>query len=190
MSRLCRSDTTALQKTGAKQATNKLWFSVSFRSPPDSAVQIRTRSQDRESHEPPNTTSDRKCLALLGWVVKEPDPSLRRVAFRARLKEPIDHHRRGPTGLMFSRGCEVSAMRHRDLGPEQEKERAVFSHCKVVPCAYKRVMLSVYVALQPGEAVSECARCSCVRETGELVARPGFPGRQRRHEGSLEIMEQ
>ncbi|CAH0664134.1 unnamed protein product [Spodoptera exigua] len=34
-------------------------------------------------------------------------PSVRRVAFRARLKEPIDHHRRGPKGLMFSRGCGV-----------------------------------------------------------------------------------
>ncbi|CAH0699543.1 unnamed protein product [Spodoptera exigua] len=52
----------------------------------------------------------------------EPDPSVRRVAFRARLKEPIDHHRRGPIGLMFSRGGGVSAMRYRDLGPEQEKE--------------------------------------------------------------------
>ncbi|CAH0701946.1 unnamed protein product [Spodoptera exigua] len=35
----------------------------------------------------------------------EPEPSVRCVAFRARLKEPIDHHRRGPIGLMFSRGC-------------------------------------------------------------------------------------
>ncbi|CAH0703593.1 unnamed protein product [Spodoptera exigua] len=50
-------------------------------------------------------------------------PSVRRVAFRARLKEPIDHHRRGPKGLMFSRGCRVSAMRYRDLGTEQEKEQ-------------------------------------------------------------------
>ncbi|CAH0703053.1 unnamed protein product [Spodoptera exigua] len=50
-------------------------------------------------------------------------PSVRRVAFRARLKEPIDHHRRGPKGLMFSRGCGVSAMRYRDLGTEQEKEQ-------------------------------------------------------------------
>ncbi|CAH0701663.1 unnamed protein product [Spodoptera exigua] len=33
---------------------------------------------------------------------------------------------RGPIGLVFSRGCGVSAMRHRDLGPEQEKERGVF----------------------------------------------------------------
>ncbi|CAH0701843.1 unnamed protein product [Spodoptera exigua] len=46
------------------------------------------------------------------------DPSVRRVAFRACLKKPIDHHRRGPKGLMFSRGCGVSAMRHRDLGAE------------------------------------------------------------------------
>ncbi|CAH0702549.1 unnamed protein product [Spodoptera exigua] len=50
-------------------------------------------------------------------------PSVRRVAFRARLKEPIDHHRRGPKGLMFSRGCGVSAIRYRDLGTEQEKEQ-------------------------------------------------------------------
>ncbi|CAH0687934.1 unnamed protein product [Spodoptera exigua] len=49
--------------------------------------------------------------------------SVRRVAFRPRLKEPLDHHRRGPIGLMFSRGCRVSAMRHRDLGIEQEKEQ-------------------------------------------------------------------
>ncbi|CAH0699164.1 unnamed protein product [Spodoptera exigua] len=53
-------------------------------------------------------------------------PSVRRVAFRARLKEPIDHHRRGPKGLMFSRGCGVSAMRYRDLGTEQEKEQGGF----------------------------------------------------------------
>ncbi|CAH0694278.1 unnamed protein product [Spodoptera exigua] len=39
-------------------------------------------------------------------------PSVRRVAFRALLKEPIDHHRRGPKGLMFSRGCGT-------LGPGQ-----------------------------------------------------------------------
>ncbi|CAH0678223.1 unnamed protein product [Spodoptera exigua] len=45
----------------------------------------------------------------------EPGPSVRRVAFRACLKEAI--------GLMFSRGCGESAMRHRDLGPEQEKEQ-------------------------------------------------------------------
>ncbi|CAH0695566.1 unnamed protein product [Spodoptera exigua] len=50
-------------------------------------------------------------------------PSVRHVAFRARLKEPIDHHRRGPKGLMFSRGCGVSAMRYRDLGTEQETEQ-------------------------------------------------------------------
>ncbi|CAH0690022.1 unnamed protein product [Spodoptera exigua] len=50
-------------------------------------------------------------------------PSVRRVAFRAHLKEPIDHHRRGPKGLMFSRGCGVSAIRYRDLGTEQEKEQ-------------------------------------------------------------------
>ncbi|CAH0698181.1 unnamed protein product [Spodoptera exigua] len=50
-------------------------------------------------------------------------PSVRRVAFRARRKEPFDHHRRGPKGLMFSRGCGVSAMRYRDLGTEQEKEQ-------------------------------------------------------------------
>ncbi|CAH0700822.1 unnamed protein product [Spodoptera exigua] len=53
-------------------------------------------------------------------------PSVRRVAFRARLKEPIDHHRRGPKGLMFSRGCGVSAIRYRDLGTEQEKEQGGF----------------------------------------------------------------
>ncbi|CAH0699680.1 unnamed protein product [Spodoptera exigua] len=53
-------------------------------------------------------------------------PSVRRVAFRARLKEPIDHHRRGPKGLMFSRSCGVSAIRYRDLGTEQEKEQGVF----------------------------------------------------------------
>ncbi|CAH0699309.1 unnamed protein product [Spodoptera exigua] len=52
-------------------------------------------------------------------------PIVRRVAFRAHLKDPIDHHRRGPKGLMFSRVCEVSAMRHRDLGPEREKEQGV-----------------------------------------------------------------
>ncbi|CAH0696281.1 unnamed protein product [Spodoptera exigua] len=34
----------------------------------------------------------------------EPDPSVRRVAFRARLKEPIDHYRRGSIGLMFKPG--------------------------------------------------------------------------------------
>ncbi|CAD0255882.1 unnamed protein product [Spodoptera exigua] len=54
---------------------------------------------------------------------REVSPSVRRVAFRTRLKEPIDHHRRGPKGLMFSRGCGVSAMRYRDLGTEQEKEQ-------------------------------------------------------------------
>ncbi|CAH0691630.1 unnamed protein product [Spodoptera exigua] len=57
------------------------------------------------------------------WFV---GPSVRRVAFRARLKEPLDHHRWGPKGLMFSRGCGVSAMRHRDLGTEQEKEQGEF----------------------------------------------------------------
>ncbi|CAH0687871.1 unnamed protein product [Spodoptera exigua] len=53
-----------------------------------------------------------------------PGPSVRREDFRARLKEPIDHHRRGPKGLMFSRGCGASAMRHRDPGPEQKKEHS------------------------------------------------------------------
>ncbi|CAH0697893.1 unnamed protein product [Spodoptera exigua] len=53
-------------------------------------------------------------------------PSVRRVAFRARLKEPFDHHKRGPKGLMFSRGRGVSAMRYRDLGTEQEKEQGGF----------------------------------------------------------------
>ncbi|CAH0677971.1 unnamed protein product [Spodoptera exigua] len=67
-------------------------------------------------------SSDTLCLydELVGG------PSVRRVAFRARLKEPLDHHRWGPKGLMFSRGCGVSAMRHRDLGTEQEKEQGGF----------------------------------------------------------------
>ncbi|CAD0249249.1 unnamed protein product [Spodoptera exigua] len=49
-----------------------------------------------------------------------------RTARSVRLKEPFDHHRRGPKGLMFIRGCGVSAMRYRDLGTEQEKEQGGF----------------------------------------------------------------
>ncbi|CAH0697229.1 unnamed protein product [Spodoptera exigua] len=44
---------------------------------------------------------------VCGRRVREPGPSVRCVAFRARLKEPIGHHRRGPIGLMFSWGCGV-----------------------------------------------------------------------------------
>ncbi|CAH0697007.1 unnamed protein product [Spodoptera exigua] len=64
-------------------------------------------------------------------------PSVRRVAFRARLKEPIDHHRRGPKGLMFSRGCGVSAIRYRDLGTEQEKEQGGENHPMTSPAQGK-----------------------------------------------------
>ncbi|CAH0664146.1 unnamed protein product [Spodoptera exigua] len=60
--------------------------------------------------------------ASKGSSPPDQNPSVRRVAFRARLIEPIDHHRRGPIGLMFSRGCGLSAMSHRGLA-EQEKER-------------------------------------------------------------------
>ncbi|CAH0674010.1 unnamed protein product [Spodoptera exigua] len=74
-------------------------------------------------------------LAVLGntlviWIVL--GPSVRRVALRARLKEPFDHHRRGPKGLMFSRGCGVSAMRYRDLGTEQEKEQGAHRRMRTV----------------------------------------------------------
>ncbi|CAH0686222.1 unnamed protein product [Spodoptera exigua] len=65
----------------------------------------------------------------LGYLTARPKPNrnVRRVAFCVRFKEPIYHHRRGPTELMFSRDCEVSAMWHRGLGSKQEKERGFFS---------------------------------------------------------------
>ncbi|CAD0251166.1 unnamed protein product [Spodoptera exigua] len=59
-------------------------------------------------------------------TVRPYDEVVRRVAFRVRLKEPIDHNRWGPIGLTFNRGCGVSAMRHHGLGPEQEKEQGGF----------------------------------------------------------------
>ncbi|CAH0694939.1 unnamed protein product [Spodoptera exigua] len=72
---------------------------------------------------------------------------VRRVAFRACLKEPMDHHRRGPIGLMFSRGCGVSAMRHRDLGPEQEKEQGRALRLRNVGYATMYVSWLVYAYL-------------------------------------------
>ncbi|CAH0698773.1 unnamed protein product [Spodoptera exigua] len=80
---------------------------------------------------PVNHSDDFDCTVgamagQLAAVQRVAGPSVRRVAFRARLKEPIDHHRRGPKGLMFSRGCGVSAIRYRDLGTEQEKEQGGF----------------------------------------------------------------
>ncbi|CAH0703555.1 unnamed protein product [Spodoptera exigua] len=44
-----------------------------------------------------------------------------------RLLEPINYHKRDPIEMMFSRGCGVSAMRHRGLGREQEKERGLIA---------------------------------------------------------------
>ncbi|CAH0699536.1 unnamed protein product [Spodoptera exigua] len=90
---------------------------------------------DHHKHDPTRKTAAGKLFQSLDVrgindeakrLVRAAGPSVRRVAFRARLKEPIDHHRRGPKGLMFSRGCGVSAMRYRDLGTEQEKEQGGF----------------------------------------------------------------
>ncbi|CAH0669362.1 unnamed protein product [Spodoptera exigua] len=84
--------------------------------------QTSKRPDGKQSASPTYTRNDATEELRLA-ARPEPGPGERRVAYRACLLEPTDHHRRGPKGLMFSQGCGVSAMRHRDLGPEQEKEQ-------------------------------------------------------------------
>uniref|UniRef100_A0A2H1VKD2 SFRICE_030631 n=1 Tax=Spodoptera frugiperda TaxID=7108 RepID=A0A2H1VKD2_SPOFR len=81
MGRLDRSDTAASPKT-------------------DKPVNVQTDHlmvSNRRRPGIPQTSEALKCLAV--------DPCVRRVAFRARLKEPSDHLRWGPVGLMPDPEC-------------------------------------------------------------------------------------
>ncbi|CAH0694535.1 unnamed protein product [Spodoptera exigua] len=57
---------------------------------------------DHLKNIPPTTLTAWLALWLGNWLLCNVS---RARAFRARLKEPFDHHRQGPQGLMFSRGC-------------------------------------------------------------------------------------
>ncbi|KAF9797612.1 hypothetical protein SFRURICE_001537 [Spodoptera frugiperda] len=68
-------------------------------------------------------------LRLSEVIVYEPDPCVRRVAFCARLKEPSDHHRWGPVGLMLNPELRTTWRVYRGSGSTGRSRNGVVFKC-------------------------------------------------------------